>query len=82
MDAMTTPAVQAPRTPVTRNDVARYAGVSTAVVSYVVNGGPKKVAPATEAKVREAIRLLGYRPNAAARARARSETVPSSSPTM
>jgi LacI family transcriptional regulator len=68
MDAMTTPAVQAPRTPVTRNDVARYAGVSTAVVSYVVNGGPKKVAPATEAKVREAIRLLGYRPNAAARA--------------
>ena len=27
--------------PVTRNDVARLAGVSTAVVSYVVNGGPK-----------------------------------------
>jgi LacI family transcriptional regulator len=48
--------------------VARYAGVSTAVVSYVVNGGPKKVAPATEAKVQEAIRILGYRPNAAARA--------------
>lgn len=56
------------RTQVTRKDVARYAGVSTAVVSYVVNDGPKKVAPATEAKVREAIRLLGYRPNAAARA--------------
>ena len=52
----------------TRKDVARYAGVSTAVVSYVVNGGPKKVAPATEAKVQDAIRLLGYRPNAAARA--------------
>lgn len=65
---MTTPAVQASRGPVTRKDVARYAGVSTAVVSYVVNGGPKKVAPATEAKVQDAIRVLGYRPNAAARA--------------
>jgi LacI family transcriptional regulator len=52
----------------TRTDVARLAGVSTAVVSYVVNGGPKKVAPATEARVREAIAALGYRPNAAARA--------------
>ena len=52
----------------TRKDVARYAGVSTAVVSYVVNGGPKRVAPATEAKVQDAIRVLGYRPNAAARA--------------
>jgi LacI family transcriptional regulator len=68
MNNMTTPAVQAPRSPVTRKDVARYAGVSTAVVSYVVNGGPKKVAPATEAKVQDAIRVLGYRPNAAARA--------------
>lgn len=65
---MTTSAVHTPRGPVTRKDVARYAGVSTAVVSYVVNGGPKKVAPATEAKVQEAIRILGYRPNAAARA--------------
>lgn len=52
----------------TRKDVARLAGVSTAVVSYVVNGGPKRVAPATEAKVRDAIAILGYRPNAAARA--------------
>lgn len=68
MDLMTTSAVPAPRTQVTRKDVARFAGVSTAVVSYVVNKGPKKVAPATEAKVQEAIRLLGYRPNAAARA--------------
>jgi LacI family transcriptional regulator len=42
--------------------------VSTAVVSYVVNGGPKNVAPATEAKVLDAISILGYRPNAAARA--------------
>ncbi len=65
---MMTSALHTPRGPVTRKDVARYAGVSTAVVSYVVNGGPKKVAPATEARVQDAIRVLGYRPNAAARA--------------
>jgi LacI family transcriptional regulator len=58
----------APRRAVTRSDVARYAGVSTAVVSYVVNNGPRKVAPATEAKVRDAIDRLGYRPNLSARA--------------
>jgi DNA-binding LacI/PurR family transcriptional regulator len=29
---------------------------------------PKKVAPATAARVREAIELLGYRPNMSARA--------------
>lgn len=61
-----TPAAAKPTA--TRKDVARLAGVSTAVVSYVVNGGPKKVAPATEARVRDAIAVLGYRPNAAARA--------------
>ncbi|WP_026536317.1 LacI family DNA-binding transcriptional regulator [Arthrobacter sp. H14] len=65
---MTLTAAHPGRNPVTRKDVARYAGVSTAVVSYVVNSGPKKVAPATEARVLEAIRVLGYRPNAAARA--------------
>jgi LacI family transcriptional regulator len=53
---------------VTRSDVARYAGVSTAVVSYVVNAGPRPVAEATATRVREAIRVLGYRPNASARA--------------
>lgn len=51
----------------TRADVARYAGVSPAVVSYTVNAGPRAVAPATRARVQEAIRALGYRPNAAAR---------------
>ncbi|WP_344149725.1 LacI family DNA-binding transcriptional regulator [Kribbella yunnanensis] len=54
--------------PVTRNDVARYAGVSTAVVSYVVNDGPRAVSPAARERVLEAIRVLGYRPNATARA--------------
>ncbi|NYD23625.1 substrate-binding domain-containing protein [Kineococcus aurantiacus] len=53
---------------VTRADVARYAGVSPAVVSYVVNDGPRPVAAATAAKVREAIEVLGYRPNTTAQA--------------
>ncbi|GAA1550329.1 hypothetical protein GCM10009804_03640 [Kribbella hippodromi] len=57
-----------PKEPVTRNDVAAYAGVSTAVVSYVVNEGPRKVAPETRDRVLTAIRVLGYRPNATARA--------------
>jgi LacI family transcriptional regulator len=56
------------RSTVTRGDVALLAGVSTAVVSYVVNSGPRNVAPATRERVLEAIRVLGYRPNAAARA--------------
>lgn len=53
---------------VTRADVARYAGVSTAVVSYVINSGPKPVAPQTAARVRDAIERLDYRPNGNARA--------------
>jgi LacI family transcriptional regulator len=36
-------------------------------VSYVLNGGPRKVAPATEARILQAIDELGYRPNAVAR---------------
>lgn len=60
--------VQAGSGKVTRTDVARYAGVSTAVVSYVINGGPKPVAAATAARVREAIKVLRYQPNATARA--------------
>jgi LacI family transcriptional regulator len=52
----------------TRADVARHAGVSTAVVSYVVNDGPRRVAPATAARVRAAILALNYSPNVNARA--------------
>jgi LacI family transcriptional regulator len=52
----------------TRDDVARLAGVSSAVVSYVVNNGPRPVAEATRRRVLEAIEKLGYHPNAAARA--------------
>ena len=60
--------------PPTRADVARFAGVSTAVVSYVVNDGPKRVAPETAARVRAAIEALRYRPNVNARALKRGST--------
>jgi LacI family transcriptional regulator len=53
---------------VTRDDVADRAGTSAAVVSYVVNGGPRPVSPATRSKVLQAIEELGYRPNGLARA--------------
>lgn len=52
----------------TRRDVARRAGVSTAVVSYVVNSGPRPVAPATRERVLQAIAELGYQPNRSAQA--------------
>ena len=52
----------------TAAEVARLAGVSPAVVSYVLNGGPRPVAAATAERVREAVRRLDYRPNRAARA--------------
>ncbi len=52
---------------VTRDDVAMRAGVSAATVSYVVNNGPRPVAPATRERVLQAIRDLGYTPDAVAR---------------
>ena len=52
----------------TQSDVARVAGTSTAVVSYVVNGGPRPVAKETRKRVLDAIRKTGYRPNTLARA--------------
>jgi LacI family transcriptional regulator len=53
---------------VTRDDVARRAGTSTAVVSYVLNNGPRPVAAETRQRVLAAVEELGYRPNAIARA--------------
>jgi LacI family transcriptional regulator len=48
---------------VTQQDVAERAGVSRGVVSYVLNGGPRKVSTETRQRVLEAIQELGYRPN-------------------
>ncbi|MDR2564476.1 MAG: LacI family transcriptional regulator [Bifidobacteriaceae bacterium] len=52
----------------TRNDVARLAGTSPAVVSYVMNNGPRPVSDAARGRVLRAIEELGYRPNVTARA--------------
>lgn len=52
----------------TARDVARLAGTSNAVVSYVFNNGPRNVSPATRERVLAAAAELNYRPNALARA--------------
>lgn len=59
---------------VTREDVAARAGVSTAVVSYVLNNGPRPVASETRARVEAAIRELGYFPNELARGLRRQQS--------
>lgn len=58
----------------TRKDVARRAGTSVAVVSYVVNGGPRRVSPTTRDRVKRAIDELNYRPNSVARSLATGES--------
>jgi LacI family transcriptional regulator len=52
---------------VTHVDVAKRAGVSTAVVSYVINDGPRPTSPEVRERVIRAIRELDYHPNAVAR---------------
>lgn len=65
-DAFETPHPQRQRA--TRFDVARPAGVSTAVVSYVLNGSPKKISPEIAQRVFDAAQRLDYHPNSVARA--------------
>lgn len=65
-DAFETPHPQRQRA--TRFDVARPAGVSTAVVSYVLNDSPKKISPDTAQRVFDAAQRLDYHPNSVARA--------------
>lgn len=62
------------RKQVTRREVAERAGVSVAVVSYVVNNGPRPVSSETQVKVKKAIRELGYYPNELARSLSRKQT--------
>ncbi len=52
---------------ITREHVAARAGVSTAVVSHVLNDDPRPVSTGTRARVEAAIRELGYYPNELAR---------------
>ena len=54
--------------------MARLAGTSTAVVSYVINNGPRPVAPATRERVLAAIKELSYRPDRVAQAMASRRT--------
>ncbi|GAB3601176.1 LacI family DNA-binding transcriptional regulator [Microbacterium tumbae] len=59
---------------VTRAQVAAAAGVSPAVVSYVINGGPRPVSANARSRVEQAISELDYRPNAVASALRRGST--------
>ena len=52
----------------TLKDVAKKAGVSTATVSYVLNGRLDKVGPEVTKRVQEVMKELGYQPNMMARA--------------
>ena len=54
------------RKTVTRNDVAKLAGVSPAVVSYVLNNS-KYVSEERRTAVLRAVEELGYQPNIMAR---------------
>ena len=57
---------------VTQKDIAKLAGVSTTVVSYVINNGPRPVNEETRQRVlraiEESIPLLGSHPSPSARA--------------
>lgn len=52
---------------ITRDDVAKLAGVSSATVSYVINDGPRPVSEETRQRVLQAIERLSYHPNVIAR---------------
>lgn len=59
----------------TTADVARLADVSTATVSYVLNNAEgRRISPQTRDAVNRAAKLLGYRPNLAARNLARGKS--------
>lgn len=56
-----------PKRRATLKDVAARAGVSTAVVSYVINEGPRPTSKDVSERVHRAIAELDYHPNHAAR---------------
>jgi LacI family transcriptional regulator len=59
---------------ITRKQVAQYAGVSESTVSYVINNGPRSISAATRQRVLDAIKALGYQPNAVAQSLRRQQT--------
>ena len=64
-----------PRKRPTQADVARLAGVSQAIVSYVLNNRHAEVADETRLRVLAAIKELGYVPHGAARSLRTSRTM-------
>lgn len=56
-----------PKKRTTLRDVAHQASVSTAVVSYVINNGPRPTSSEVRARVLQAITDLDYHPNSIAR---------------
>ncbi|WP_324013520.1 LacI family transcriptional regulator [Microbacterium sp. JZ70] len=58
---------------VTIGDVARVAGVSRSTASYALSG-KRAISPEVRQRVEEAVRSLGFTPNAGARALATSQT--------
>jgi LacI family transcriptional regulator len=61
---------------VTQNDVAKRAGVTRSMVSYVISGRSRSVAPETRQKILDAINELEYRPNKFAQALRGNKVVP------
>ncbi|MFF8927158.1 LacI family DNA-binding transcriptional regulator [Streptomyces longwoodensis] len=58
---------------VTLAEVAQHAGVSASTVSYVLSG-KRSISASTRERVEQSIRVLGYHPNAGARALASSRS--------
>lgn len=58
----------------TRSDVAKLAGVSTATVSYVLNGS-RHMSEKTRKRVLEAVEQLNYKPDMIARSMTKNETM-------
>ena len=59
---------------VTRADVAKLAGVSTATVSYVLNGS-RNMSEKTKKLVMDAVEQLNYTPDMIARSMTKNETM-------
>lgn len=59
---------------VTRSDVAKLAGVSTATVSYVLNGS-RSMSDKTKKIVMDAVKQLNYKPDMIARSMTKNETM-------
>ncbi len=62
-----TDTVEGPPRPVTMGDVAKAANVSASTVSHVINNTHARIGKAARDRVHEAVRVLGYRPNALAK---------------